>query len=51
MHRPEGETRDALAKDYEAMLADEVMAGDALSFDELLRACADLEANMNKTSP
>lgn len=48
---PEGETRDALAKDYEAMLADEVMAGDALSFDELLRACADLEANMNKTSP
>jgi len=44
---PEGGVRAALAKDYAAMLADEVMVGDALSFDELLEVCADLEAKVN----
>ena len=44
---PEGEAKVALAKDYAAMLADEVMVGDALSFAELLEACADLEAKAN----
>jgi hypothetical protein len=29
-------------------LADEVMVGDALSFDGLLRTCADLEAKVNE---
>lgn len=30
------------------MLADEIMLGDALPFDELLEACADLEAKANE---
>jgi len=44
---PQGEARVALAKDYAAMIADEVMVGDALLFEELMEACADLEASIN----
>ena len=44
---PEGEAREALAADYAAMLADEVMVGDALAFDQLIQACADVEAKVN----
>ena len=47
---PEGEGRTALAKDYAAMLADEVMVGNALPFDELLDSCAALEAEANKAA-
>ncbi|MFT3804357.1 MAG: hypothetical protein QM766_24480 [Burkholderiaceae bacterium] len=47
---PEGEAKTALAKDYTAMLADQVLVNDALSLDELLEACADLEAKVNKTA-
>lgn len=47
---PEGEAKIALAKDYAAMLADEVMVGNAVSFDELLQACADLEAKVNRAA-
>jgi hypothetical protein len=47
---PEGEARTALAKDYAAMLADEVMVGNAVSFDELLEACADLEVKVNRAA-
>lgn len=47
---PTGKARMELAKDYAAMLADEVMVGDALSFDELLQACADLEAEVNRAA-
>ena len=47
---PESEAKAALAKDYAAMLADEVMVADALSFDELLEACADLEAKVNRAA-
>jgi len=47
---PEGEAKAALAKDYAAMLADEVMVGDALAFDELLSACAELEAKVNQAA-
>lgn len=47
---PEGEAKVALAKDYAAMLVDEVMVGDALSFDGLLEACADLEAKVNRAA-
>ncbi len=47
---PEGEAKAALAKDYAAMLADEVMVGDALSFDKLLKTCADLEAKVNSAA-
>ncbi|MNT88055.1 hypothetical protein D3C72_2285520 [compost metagenome] len=44
---PEGQARDALAQDYAAMLADEIMVGDALAFDERLKACADFEKEVN----
>lgn len=44
---PEGEARAALAEDYRAMLADDVMVGGAISFDTLLETCADLEARIN----
>jgi len=43
---PDGQAKEALAKDYAAMLADDVMVGDALSFDELLQTCADLESKL-----
>lgn len=45
---PDSEAKTALAKDYAAMLADEVMVSDALPFDELLEACSDLEVKTNK---
>jgi hypothetical protein len=47
---PAGEARTALAKDYAAMLADEVMVGDALPFDALLETCAALEAELNSAA-
>lgn len=47
---PEGEARTALAEDYAVMLADEVMVGNAVSFHELLEACADLETKVNKAA-
>lgn len=47
---PEGEAKAALAKDYAAMLADEVMVGDALPFDELLSICAGLEVKVNQAA-
>lgn len=47
---PEGEAKLALAKDYVAMLADEVMVGDALAFDLLIDACADLEVKVNRAA-
>lgn len=46
---PEGEAKAALAKDYAAMLADEVMVGNALPFEELLKICAELEAKINNS--
>jgi len=39
----------ALAKDYAAMLADELMVGDSLRFEQLLDVCGDLEAIINKS--
>ncbi|WP_353171372.1 nucleotidyl transferase AbiEii/AbiGii toxin family protein [Paracandidimonas soli] len=47
---PEGEAREALAKDYEAMLVDELMVGDAMSFDALMDVCAELEVNVNRAA-
>jgi len=44
---PEGEAKVALSEDYAAMLADEVMVGDALPFDALLEVCAGLEEKTN----
>jgi hypothetical protein len=45
---PAGEARIALAKDYAAMLADEVVVSDALPFDDLMQVCADLETRVNE---
>ncbi len=47
---PEGQARKALAEDYAAMLADEVMAGDALPFEQLMQVCAELAAQVNKAA-
>jgi len=47
---PAGQAKDALSRDYAAMLADDVLVGDALSFDDLLQACADLEVKMNNAA-
>lgn len=47
---PEGEARKALADDYAAMLADEVMVKGALPFDDLMLVCAELEAKINAAS-
>ncbi|MBU1664986.1 MAG: nucleotidyl transferase AbiEii/AbiGii toxin family protein [Gammaproteobacteria bacterium] len=45
---PEGNALAALAEDYTNMLADQVMLGDALSFDRLMRACRDIEIQANR---
>lgn len=37
---PMGKARTALTRDYAAKLADDVMVGITISFDELLEACA-----------
>lgn len=47
---PEGGAREALAEDYAAMLADDVMIGNALSFDQLMQACAEVAAQVNKST-
>lgn len=47
---PEGKARDALAEDYAAMLADAVMLGDALSFEHLMQACAQMEQAANEAA-
>ncbi|WP_162245725.1 hypothetical protein [Variovorax sp. Root411] len=44
---PEGAAREALATDYAKMLEDEVMVGNALPFDELMRSCAEVAAHAN----
>ena len=43
----QGAARDALTADYASMLADEVMVGNALSFDHLMKACAQAAASAN----
>jgi hypothetical protein len=45
---PVGEAREALAADYANMLADAVMVGDALPFDQLMAACGDVEDRANR---
>lgn len=44
---PEDAARDALAADYARMLEDQLMVGDALPFDTLMQACAELERRAN----
>ncbi len=48
---PEDEAREALALDYANMLADAVMVGDALPFDQLMQVCSDVETQVNKAAP
>lgn len=48
---PEGDAKAALAQDYAAMVADNVMVGDTLSFEALLDVCADMEAKINSEHP
>ena len=47
---PAGQAREALQADYAAMVADEVMLGSAMPFDELLQACAALQDRANKAA-
>ena len=47
---PEGEAREALALDYANMLADAVMVGDALPFDQLMQVCGDVETRVNQAA-
>ncbi len=44
---PGGPALEALATDYARMLEDEVLVGDALPFDELMQACAEVAALAN----
>ncbi len=44
---PDGGAREALAMDYAKMIEDQVMIGDALPFDELMKVCADLAQQAN----
>lgn len=44
---PEGTARDALAADYASMLEDQVMVGNALPFEDLMQACAEVTARAN----
>ena len=39
---------DALEKDYHAMLDDNILVGNAMPFQDLLKACLDLEEKINK---
>ena len=45
---PEGAALEALKSDYAAMVDDEVMLGRALSFDDLMQACAELQQRANR---
>lgn len=44
---PEGAAREALAADYASMLEDQVMVADALPFEDLMAACAEVAARAN----
>ncbi|MFX5839352.1 nucleotidyl transferase AbiEii/AbiGii toxin family protein, partial [Acinetobacter baumannii] len=44
---PTGQARDALAEDYALMVADDVMVGQALAFNDLMQACEALEQRIN----
>jgi acetaldehyde dehydrogenase (acetylating) len=47
---PEGNALAALAEDYANMLADQVMLGDALSFEQLMKACREIEIQANRAA-
>jgi hypothetical protein len=45
---PEGAARESLAEDYAAMLEDGILIIEALSFEALMRACAEIEIRLNQ---
>ena len=47
---PVGLARQVLAQDYALMLADQVMIGGALPFDDLMQACTEIEAAANQAA-
>lgn len=47
---PEGNALAALAEDYANMLADQVMLGDALTFEQLMQACREIEIQANRAA-
>ena len=47
---PDGAAREALAMDYAKMIEDQVMVGDALPFDELMKICAGVAQQANGAS-
>lgn len=47
---PDGAARDALAADYASMLEDQLLVGNALPFDDLMQACAQVEVRANKAA-
>ncbi len=47
---PTGDARIALANDYANMRADQVMLGEALSFEQLMQACSEVETQANKAT-
>ncbi len=47
---PEGSARETLAADYASMRADDVMVGDPLPFDDLMKACASVAEAANAAS-
>lgn len=47
---PTGAAREALAADYSAMVADEVMIGGALAFTDLMLACEALQDRANRAA-
>jgi len=44
---PQGAAREALAADYDGMLEDQVMVGDALPFQDLMAACEEVASRAN----
>ncbi|HRH18064.1 MAG TPA: nucleotidyl transferase AbiEii/AbiGii toxin family protein [Aquabacterium sp.] len=44
---PDGSAREALETDYAKMLEDQVMVGNALPFDQLMKACAEVAQQAN----
>ena len=45
---PDGFARDTLAEDYDRMVSDGMLLGDAEAFDALIERCADIEARANR---
>ena len=44
---PDGAARESLAADYAKMLEDQVMIGNALPFDDLMKVCSEIAASAN----